>query len=131
MPADLWARGRRRAFRGRPVVCSRDWWSDPHVSGDMGDRTEGAHSYASVTALIALTIVTILLLNFHTDHPLIAWHRWLQLVTIIVPLALLSSRRVQARIYHHRMFAVVTVAALVGASAVTVSYSWAARCSIP
>lgn len=66
-------------------------------------------------ALIALAVTVAL--NLHSTNPPLSWFDWTRLVTIWLPLALLTSPEVQARADHKHLFTVLALAAFAGAFA--------------
>lgn len=86
-------------------------------AGTWISRGERPHVDRAIASLFGLVIVVIALLNLHTDYPAEAWKIWFRVVTILVPLALLFSPEVQARILHNKLFPVLAMVACLGAYA--------------
>jgi exopolysaccharide production protein ExoQ len=97
----LWA---SLGLGGALVLFLVVWWRDKSLPMPQ-------HDFA-VLALLALAVVVIL--NFQSSQPATSWHYWTRLVTIFLPLILLSNPSIQAHAFSPRLFPVMTVAAIVG-----------------
>jgi len=67
-------------------------------------------------------LATIALLNLHAEYPALSWIIFSREVTIVVPLCLLFSPAVQARLRHPRLFPVVIFAAVISAFALGLEF---------
>jgi len=72
-------------------------------------------------ALFALSALAIMAVEtLHSTSPVVSWREWLKLVTIFVPLLLLSSPRFDARLLHRNFIALMLIAVFAGAMALSV-----------
>lgn len=72
----------------------------------------------SFVLMVGVCLLNIALLNLQSSHSSISWREWLKLTSIFVPLILLTSPVVQARLYHPNFFAVLSGALILGALAI-------------
>lgn len=76
----------------------------------------------TVAAFVLALLASILLLDLGAVYPAVSWQRLWQEATILLPLAVLSSPRMQARIDDSRLWPIVAKAALVGACALGIEF---------
>lgn len=70
--------------------------------------------------LALVSLVIIALLNLHSPNPAVSWFYWRKLVSIFLPLVLLTSPEIARRADHKYFFTSVILAAFVGAFALGV-----------
>jgi O-antigen ligase len=73
-----------------------------------------------ISVLAILALMGIAALNVQSVEPFSSWVQWAQLVTIFLPLSLLTSASLPRHAWHPRFFSVLALAALFGAGALSI-----------
>lgn len=75
---------------------------------------------AELLMLAVVTLIVAAILNLHSVNPALSWFDWTRLVTIFLPLVLLTSPDVQMRADHEHLLSAVLIAAFCGVFALAI-----------